>query len=77
MRKDDAMTAWPKDELLRIAETDDLHISPFRVDGKTYGTPTWIWPVAVDDGLYVRSYNDRYDLSLDRPQPDDRDAVLH
>jgi hypothetical protein len=23
----------------------------------TYGTPTWIWSVAVDDALYVRGYN--------------------
>ena len=48
---------WPKDELRRIAETDDLQISPFREDGATYGTPTWIWSVAVDDALYVRAYN--------------------
>jgi hypothetical protein len=34
-----------------------LHISPFREDGKTYGTPTWIWSVVVDDTLYVRGYN--------------------
>jgi hypothetical protein len=51
------MSAWPKDELRRIAATDDLHISPFREDGKTYGTPTWIWSVVVDDALYVRAYN--------------------
>jgi hypothetical protein len=51
------MSAWSKDELRRIAETDDLHISPFREDGKTYGTPTWIWSVVVDDALYVRAYN--------------------
>jgi hypothetical protein len=51
------MTAWPKDELRKIAKTDDLHISPFREDGKTYGTPTWIWSVVVDDSLYVRPYN--------------------
>ena len=51
------MTTWPKDELRKIAETDDLHISPFREDGKTYGTPTWIWAVAVDHALYVRAYN--------------------
>jgi hypothetical protein len=51
------MTTWLKDELRKIAETDDLHISPFREDGVTYGTPTWIWSVAVDDGLYVRVYN--------------------
>lgn len=51
------MSAWPKDELPKIAETDDLHISPFREDGATYGTPTWIWSVAVDGDLYVRAYN--------------------
>ena len=51
------MKPWPKDELHRIAEADDLHIAPFREDGVTYGTPTWIWSVAVDDALYVRGYN--------------------
>jgi hypothetical protein len=45
------------DELRRIAEADDLHVSPFREDGRTYGTPTWVWSVAVDDALYVRAYN--------------------
>jgi hypothetical protein len=48
---------WDNDALARIAAADDLHISPFRDDGKTYGTPTWIWSVAVDGGLYVRAYN--------------------
>ena len=51
------MSRWPKDELRKIAEADDLHISPFREDGKTDGTPTWIWSVVVDDALYVRAYN--------------------
>src|SRR5262250_3298727 len=51
------MSKWLKNELRNIAETDDLHISPFREDGKTYGTPTWIWSVVVDDALYVRAYN--------------------
>lgn len=51
------MITWPKDELRKIADADDLHISPFREDGKTYGTPTWIWSVVVDDALYVRGYN--------------------
>jgi hypothetical protein len=53
------MTAWPKDELRRIAESDDLHVSPFREDGLTYGTPTWVWSVAVDGALYVRAYSGR------------------
>jgi hypothetical protein len=51
------MKTWPKDKLRKIAEADDLQISPFREDGVTYGTPTWIWSVAVDDALYVRGYN--------------------
>jgi hypothetical protein len=51
------MSAWSKNELSKIAEADDLHIAPFREDGRTYGTPTWIWSVAVDGALYVRAYN--------------------
>ncbi|SEP21691.1 hypothetical protein SAMN04487895_1319 [Paenibacillus sophorae] len=53
------MSTWSKDELRQIAEADDLHISPFREDGMTYGTPTWIWSVMIGDGLYVRAYNGR------------------
>jgi hypothetical protein len=51
------MSAWSNDELRAIAAADDLHISPFREDGGTYGTPTWIWSVVVDNALYVRGYN--------------------
>jgi hypothetical protein len=45
------------EELKRIDEADDLHISPFREDGKTYSTPTWIWAVVVNRDLYGRAYN--------------------
>src|SRR5437868_2536276 len=45
------------DELQKINKADDLHIAPFREDGKTYGTPTWIWEVVVNDNLYVRAYS--------------------
>ena len=51
------MSTWSKELLRKIADADDLHISPFREDGVTYGTPTWIWSVAVDSALYVRGYN--------------------
>lgn len=51
------MKTWQKEELGKIAGTDDLHIAPFREDGVTCGTPTWIWSVAVDGDLYVRAYN--------------------
>lgn len=40
-----------------IAMVDDLKISPFRTDGRTYGTPTWIWSVVVGNELYVRAYS--------------------
>ena len=48
---------WDKNQLDRIVQADDLHIAPFRDDGKTTGTPTWIWCVQVDGELYVRGYN--------------------
>ena len=48
---------FSKDDLKEIDEVDDLHISPLREDGKTYGTPTWIWVVVVNGDLYVRAYN--------------------
>ena len=53
------MNNWTEAELNKIAAADDLHVSPFREDGNTYGTPTWIWSVVVDDGLYARGYNGR------------------
>ncbi len=34
------MSNWTGTELAQIATADDLHISPFREDGVTYGTPT-------------------------------------
>ncbi|NMP25654.1 DUF2255 family protein [Rahnella sp. SAP-1] len=48
---------WSSKELNDIVEADDLHISPLRADGKTMGTPTWIWCVEVEGALYVRAYN--------------------
>ena len=51
------MSNWTNAELATMATADDLHISPFREDGATYGTPTWIWSVVVDGALYVRAYN--------------------
>ena len=51
------MRQWTADELAAIAGADDLHIAPLRPDGVTFGTPTWIWSVAVEGGLYVRADN--------------------
>src|SRR6516162_9927076 len=55
----ESTATWASEELSTIASSDDLRVSPFREDGKTYGTPTWIWSVVVDDSLYVRAYNGR------------------
>lgn len=51
------MNEWNEQDLETIINEDDLHVSPFREDGETYGTPTWIWCVAVDGSLFVRAYN--------------------
>jgi hypothetical protein len=51
------VSKWNDDELRRIIATDDLHIAPFREDGATFGTPTWIWSVVVNGSLYARAYN--------------------
>jgi hypothetical protein len=55
----ESTATWASEELSKIASTDDLHVSTFRGDGETYGTPTWIWSVVVDENLYVRAYNGR------------------
>lgn len=51
------MTFWSAEDIDRISATDDLHIAPFRADGTTYGTLTWIWSVVVDGRLFVRAWN--------------------
>lgn len=51
------MSAWSQADLGKIRPADDLHVSPLREDGRTHGTPTWIWSVVVDDQLYVRAYH--------------------
>ncbi|MBY5779608.1 DUF2255 family protein [Rhizobium leguminosarum] len=48
---------WLDNELSEIDQADDLKIAPFREDGATCGTPTWIWEVVVDGALYVRGYH--------------------
>ena len=53
------MGAWVKEKLRKIAETNDLHIGPFREDGMTYGTPTWIWSVVVGDGCMCAATTER------------------
>lgn len=62
---------WPAHTLSAIDRADDLRVSPLRADGRTFGTPTWIWAVVVDDDLYARAYNGAgsrwYQAALARP----------
>lgn len=46
-----------KEEVAQIAQKDDFHIAPYRADGTTVGTFTWIWSVAVNSDLFVRAHN--------------------
>ena len=53
----DDMTKWTPEQLTKFTTADDMKVSPFYDDGKTYGTPTWIWSVVVGENLYVRAWN--------------------
>lgn len=48
---------WTNKQLSDFSSADDFYVAPFREDGKTYGTPTFIWSVVADDRLFVRAYN--------------------
>ncbi len=51
------MEGLSKEDIALISQKDDFKIAPYRADGKTFGTLTWIWSVSVDDRLFVRAYN--------------------
>ncbi|MEW9676093.1 DUF2255 family protein [Lentibacillus sp. L22] len=51
---------WSQEQLAAFSQADDMYISPFYSDGKTPGTPTWIWSVVADNNLYVRAYNGQH-----------------
>jgi len=51
------MSAWPADDLNRIAASHELRVAPLATDGKTHRTPTRIWSVVVDDRLFARAWN--------------------
>ncbi|MFC0675190.1 DUF2255 family protein [Brachybacterium hainanense] len=51
------MPAWTPEQVEAIASTDDFHIAPYRADGATPGTLTWICSVVVDGSVYVCAYN--------------------
>lgn len=51
------MSQWPDDTIHAFAASNDLHVAPFRPDGVTPGTPTWVWSVVVDDRLFVRPWH--------------------
>jgi hypothetical protein len=52
------MTAWPSDELEKIAAADELQLASARPDG-SLRKPVTIWVVRLGDDVYVRSVNGR------------------
>jgi hypothetical protein len=52
------MTAWPREQLNKIAAAEELKIASVRRDG-TLQHPVTIWVVRHGDDLYVRSVNGR------------------
>ena len=52
------MGRWTKEELEKIASSDELEIAPARGDG-TLRKPVTIWVVRHADDLYVRSWRGR------------------
>ena len=48
---------WSDEQLTAFAEANDFHVAPYRADGKTPGTPTYIWSVVTDGGLFIRAYS--------------------
>lgn len=51
------MSRWSTRECAAIAGSDDFHIAPYRPDGRTPGTLTWIWSVVVDGRVFVRPWH--------------------
>lgn len=49
--------AWTAEFLDMIAGTEGLRIAPLREDSTTFGTPTYIWAVVVEERLFVRAYS--------------------
>ena len=48
---------WSDEQLSAFAQANDFHVAPYRADGKTLGTPTYIWSVVTDGGLFIRAYS--------------------
>ncbi|MEC7762058.1 MAG: DUF2255 family protein [Pseudomonadota bacterium] len=48
---------WSQTDLATFAPADDFRVAPFRADGKTPGTPTFIWSVVSDGRLFIRPYS--------------------
>ncbi|WP_407885423.1 DUF2255 family protein [Levilactobacillus sp. N40-8-2] len=54
------MSQWTAEQLNDFSTADDMRVAPFYADGKTSGTPTWIWSVVVKGALYVRAWNGQH-----------------
>jgi hypothetical protein len=50
------LNQWPTETLSRVAPIEEIQIAPLGEDGVSYGTPTWMWCVVVEEALYVRAH---------------------
>jgi len=57
MPRTEMIPHWQAQQLTAFSVADDFQVSPFYSDGKTYGTPTWIWSVVVAGHLFVRAWH--------------------
>lgn len=49
--------SWAKDILETFSASEGLRVAPLRADGKTFGTPTYIWVVASAGRVFLRAYS--------------------
>jgi len=63
----EVMATWTKDELNRIADAEELELSPRRDDGSLRDAVT-MWVVRDGEGLYVRSMHGREGVWFRRAQ---------
>jgi hypothetical protein len=57
LEKESSMPRWTQEQLVKLIPATDLHVAPFREDGLTTGTLTWVWSVVLSDELYARPYH--------------------
>lgn len=48
---------WAEEQIEEIHTGNDFHVAPYREDGRTPGTPVWVWAATLDGLIFVRTGN--------------------